>query len=434
MLKPKVGLAVVYHPYEEEAEEAPRLLLRTQKTLEGLGLNVVSAGSPVHDTRTAIKAGKKFRDECVDLICLPLATWSSDYVVLDILEQIEVPAVTWAFPGINTGSLCGVQQVDCVLKELNKKYKFVYGDDEKARREILAYSRAAALRNSLRNTRMGLLGYRTSGMTEVAFDEYALKSVFGPRVVHIGIDDLRDQVEGIYGDEPANLWKKVKENVGRVTANESEGIYSARVYLALRQFIREHELSGIATECYPKLMGQVCLAHSLLGEEGIVAACEGDMNSALAMLMLSKLTGSPVHNTDLLAVYEEDNSAVFSHCGSGGFSLAEKKEDIGLAPVRLALTGVCVLYPSKPGKVTVVNLVGRENSYRMCVVLGEAVHTELVFPGNPIRVRLPIEIGEFLDIVAEEGFGHHWMIGYGDVATEISYLASLNDVEAVTIS
>jgi L-fucose isomerase-like protein len=433
MLKPKVGIAVIYHPYEEGASDAQNLLLKSTDVLLNLGLDAVTSKKPVHDTKTAIAAGKIFKKEDVDLVCLPLATWSSDYTVLDLLEQIDVPVITWAFPGVNTGSLCGVQQINCVLKELNKEYKFVYGDNEKAHQEILSYSKAVALKNKLRNTHLGLVGYRISGMMEVAFDEFALKSVFGPRVVHMGIDDLKIQTEKISDDESRILWNKVKEKVGKVTADEDDGIYSSKIYIVLKKFIHDHGLSGIATECYPKLMGQVCLAHSLLSEEGVVASCEGDINSALAMLILYELTGLPVHNTDLLAVYEKDNSILFSHCGSGGFSLAEKTENIHLDSVRLAHTGVCVLYPSKPGKVTMINLVGRKDTYRMCVVKGEAVNTEMVFPGNPLRIKIPIEINDFLEIIAEKGFGHHWMIVYDDVINDLVNLTSLIGVQMVPI-
>ena len=433
MLKPKVGLAVVYHPYEEGAEDASELFSRTKLVLSNLGLNVVPADDLICDEKTAVKAGEKFRNENVDLICLPLATWSSDSTVLDLLEQVDVPVITWAFPGVNTGSLCGVQQIDCVLKELDKEYKFVYGDEEDAYREILDYSRAVSLRKKLRNARIGLIGYRTEGMTEVTFDEYALKSVFGPRVIHIGIHELKEKTEKTSEDKAKNLWEEIKGKVGRVTADENEGVYSTRVFFALKQIIQEYNLSGIATGCYPGLMGQVCLAHSLLSEEGVVAACEGDVNSAVAMLMLYELTGAPVHNTDLLAIYEEDNSILFSHCGSGGFSLAKRRKEISLEPVRLARRGVCALFTSKPGKVTLVNLVGRKDTYRMCVVSGEAIPTEMVFRGNPVRVKIPIDVHEFLEIIASEGFGHHWMIGYGDVKAELIYLASLNGVRVVSI-
>lgn len=139
MLKPKIGLAVIYHPYEEGAEEAPKLLSKTKHILDGLGLEVVLCDDLVSDSKTAIKAGNRFREARVDLMCLPLATWSSDYVVLDMLEQEDVPVITWAFPGVNTGSLCGCQQIDCVLRELDKEYRLVYGETPQAKKEILDY-------------------------------------------------------------------------------------------------------------------------------------------------------------------------------------------------------------------------------------------------------------------------------------------------------
>ncbi len=79
----------------------------------------------------------------------------------------------------------------------------------------------------------------------------------------------------------------------------------------MKKWIQKEALSGLAVECYPDFMGQICLAYSLLGEEGIPGSCEGDVNSLVAMIILHLLTKIPVHNTDLLAVYAEDNSIVF---------------------------------------------------------------------------------------------------------------------------
>ncbi|MGQ9514754.1 MAG: hypothetical protein ACUVTL_06870 [Thermoproteota archaeon] len=426
-------MAVLYHPYEEGAKEAPDLFSRTRMLLSDQGLDVVPADHLVHDASTAIEAGKKFRELKVDLICLPLATWSSDYAVLDMLEEIEVPVIAWAFPGVNTGSLCGCQQIACVLKELNKEFKFVYGDTQSAIREIWTYSRAVALKNRLRKVRLGLIGYRIPGMTEITFDEYAMKSVFGPRIVHMGIDELKDESDRVQEEDAKLIWKELREKVRNITSSEEECLSSIKIYLALKSFIRRNNLLGLAVECYPNLMGQVCLPYSILSEEGIVCSCEGDVNSALAMFMLHELCEIPVHNTDLLAIYEEDNSILLSHCGSGGFSIAENIEDIVLGPVRLAHKGVCVLFPSKPGRVTLVNLVGRKDTYRMCVMSGEAVHTEMVFPGDPIRVKIPIKVDELLRIVARFGFGHHWMIGYGDLRKELLELGRLVGIRTISI-
>ncbi len=226
---------------------------------------------------------------------------------------------------------------------------------------------------------------------------------------------------------------KDQKKVGKVNVDGKEGLNSVKTYLVFKKWIKGKNLSGLAVECYPDFMGKVCLAYSLLSEEGISGSCEGDVNSLVAMLMLYFLTGSPVHNTDLLIPYKEDNSILFSHCGSGGFSLAEDKENISLSPVRLANKGVCVLFPGKPGKVTLVNLVGRKDTYRMCIVKGEAVKTEMVFAGNPVRVKLPIPVNKFLDIVAENGFGHHWMIGYGDVKEELEDFCKLVGLHYISV-
>ena len=56
-------------------------------------------------------------------------------------------------------------------------------------------------------------------------------------------------------------------------------------------------------------------------------ACEGDVNGAVGQLMLTLLTGQPTHNTDWLDPLD-DGTVVFTHCGSGSFSLAEQPSDI----------------------------------------------------------------------------------------------------------
>ena len=56
----------------------------------------------------------------------------------------------------------------------------------------------------------------------------------------------------------------------------------------------------------------------------------------------------------------------------------------------------------------------------VCSILeGEAVHTEMIFPGNPVRIVFEEKTGDIIDWIFEHGIGHHWMIGYGHFAAEI---------------
>jgi len=413
----RLGFAVIRHPLEEGGEEAPRILEEGAGALRAAGIEIVEAPGFIEDEASAVAAGRRFYDERVPLIVLAAATWSADSLLLDLLEECRVPLVTWAFPGMKTGSMCGCQQFGCVLKELGKEYRFAFGSarDPAAIGRIVEYAKAVGLAADLRKVRLGLAGYRIAGMTEVTFDELELKAALGPRVIHYGLDDIERQMRDVPAAEARALWRARLGGIAKVSAGDAEIIDSMRGAIALRRIAERDRLSGMAVECYPRFMGRLCLAASLLADEGIAIGCEGDVNSTVAMLILERLTGGPVHNTDGLGVDFDKGSIVFSHCGSGSLRLAASPEAIEIAHVRLMDQGACALFPGRPGPVTLVNLVGRRGTYRMGIAFGEAIPTGMVFAGNPTEVVIEGGVRPYLDLIAREGLGHHWMIGYGDV-------------------
>jgi len=180
-------------------------------------------------------------------------------------------------------------------------------------------------------------------------------------------------------------------------------------------------------------MGKVCLGASLLAEEGIPIGCEGDINGTLGMLILTRLTGQPVHNTDLLDPIPAHNSIVLSHCGSGGFSLAGDPSQITLGPVRLMNQGLCCLFTARPGPCTLINLVPTLDGYRMGVLYGEAVETTMVFPGNPLEVRFKSDYRDVLAWIVDQGLGHHWMAVYGDLRLVLGDLTRMVGCELLSM-
>ncbi len=88
--------------------------------------------------------------------------------------------------------------------------------------------------------------------------------------------------------------------------------------------------------------------------------------------------------------------------------------------MRLANQGVCSLFPAKAGPVTLVNLIPSGEGYQLAVMEGEALPAEMVFPGNPLRVKFQPPVREILAWIHAEGVGHHWLAGYGHVAAELN--------------
>jgi hypothetical protein len=75
--------------------------------------------------------------------------------------------------------------------------------------------------------------------------------------------------------------------------------------------------------------------------------------------------------------------------------------------------------------VTLINLMPCGAGYQMAVMQGQAFHTEMVFPGNPLRVAFAQPVEQIIDWIHDQGIGHHWMAGYGHVATELRELARI---------
>ena len=430
-----LGLAVVASPLEVGAGEAPALLERLQEAFVRTSfagrMEFSMVWEPVTSPAAAVEAGRRFHDWRVDALCVVAASWFEDYLVLDLLEECDVPVVVWARPGMETGSLCGVQQLCFMLKQLAHPYCFLFDqvDAAGALDRAWEFAAAAALRHRLRRARIGYLGHRVEGMTETTAHELALKKALGPRVVGIDSQAFLERAARVPTASVAGQWEQLKGQVGRVASTDAAGLESLQVYAAMKEVVEQAGLSAVAVGCYPHLMGKVCLAASLLGEQGIPVACEGDVNGALGMLMLTGLTGQPVHNTDLLDPIPGENAIVFSHCGSGGFSLAGGPVTLG--PVRLMDNGLCCLFLPRTGPVTLVNVVPTMDNYRLGVLYGEATKTDMVFPGNPLRVRFASGYRDVLGWIVEQGLGHHWMAAYGDLRQPLADLAGMTGCECI---
>ena len=418
-LRPRVGVGSLSSPLEVGADRATEAARQLAELLSESGCEVIELGA-IGDADQAVAAGRKLAESHADAAALAPTSWFEDYLVLDLLAECRLPLLLWPLPGMETGALCGCQQLTCCLKRLGEAYECVFGPiragDALGRAE--AFLRAAALRGRLRRARVGLAGHRVAGMTEAAADEITLKKAIGPRIVPLDLPKLLARADEMPTDKAQKLWRELVGRSGKCNVAEEAGVDSMRMYAAVKELIGRHGLDALAIGCYPHLMGRVCLAASVLADEGVPLGCEGDVNGAVGQLILTLLTGRPTHNTDWLEPLD-DGTVVFTHCGSGSFSLAANPQEITLGPVRLMDRGVCALFPARPGPVTLLNLVPAGDGYQCAMLEGEAIPTEMVFPGNPLRVRFAQPTDALIDWIHREGIGHHWMAGYGHVGREI---------------
>jgi L-fucose isomerase-like protein len=418
-LMPRVGVGSLCSPLEVGADRAPQAAIELCRILKDAGCEVVELG-PVDRPDKSVAAGRKLAESHVHAVALVATSWFEDYLAFDLSEECRVPLLLWSLPGMETGALCGVQQLTVCLKQLGVPYLAIYGafDSPDGLKHGKTFVRAMALSYRLRRARIGLAGYRIGGMMEVAVNELALKKCFGPRIVPLDLPRLLAAAKELPDQQVLESWRGVIGRAGCCKVSDTDGLDSMKIYVVMQQLVEQYGLDALAVGCFPHLMGRVCLAASLLADQGIPLACEGDVGGALGQLMLTLLTDGPTHNTDWLDPLDE-NTNVFTHCGSGSFSLAENPADIQLNSVRLMGQGVCALFPAKPGPVTMLNILPIETGYQIAVLEGHAISTSMVFPGNPLRVTFGRPIAELIDWIYDEGIGHHWMAAYGHVGAEV---------------
>lgn len=438
-MSPKLGVLVAVEPlYDFGSERAPEILNEALTNFKAMNLQLVSAGHIVASENEASKTAIDLRLQDVDLVCIVLATWAPDSYILRILDEIQVPLVIWALPDNRSLSVCSAQLFCSVLNELGRDYKFLCGrmNESHLLKTLATYSKAACLVRLLRNVSIGVVGDRPFSMKSLSVDELELKEVFGPSLTRLSLYDLIVEKEKVDDEEARSTWASIRSRVGSLLTNKDSAMSSTRTFLALRRLVSRVGFDAMAVGCdHPKLKGEVCLALSLLNDDGFVAGPEADVHSTLAMLIMNLLTGRPIFNTDLISADEEDNSMVFSHCGCGPFSYADEPSKIVLDTHKEIKEGLAVFYSSKPArKMTVVNLVGRKGTYRMCVATGEAVETDMVYQGNPMRVKFSgTNVRQILNVMTQEGFGHHWNLVEGDVSAELVEFCRLKRIKCITI-
>lgn len=446
MVFPKVALISLYHPLfglkqiEKVRMEASSRLKQMQ--IELIELSVIDAKSVfpevIHHTREACQ-------ECiqkdVDLVLLLFCTWVPEEVPNTIaMELFHYPMLLWAIPEPSELiSPCGLISATSNFIRLGKKFSYVIGSptNQQTMETILAIAKAVAVVKKLKRCRIGVVGYVCPGMIDVTFNEVDVRAL-GPELVHLDLLELLAKFEKIRENEVSVEINRLKGAVKNITAQENDIVNSVKLYLALREIVREHNLDAIGVRCWPELREQlgltICYALARLGDEGTPGIDENDVTGGITQLVMSWLTEQPTFIADLSAIYMDKNAIQLWHCGAAPLKLAL---DIKNAQVcgHHALArkkGAVVEFPLKLGRVTIAKLSRPVmGEYRMLIMTGNVIETPATH-GNPVNVKLDSPINQVLEAWVKEGIEHHAILAYGDIKRELVELCQIMKIKHVT--
>lgn len=329
--------------------------------------------------------------------------------------------------------------------EIGLKHKFVYGfpEDPETIKKIKVYARAARAANKLKGSTVGLMGGISMGAFPGRVDEAFWMKKFGLNIDQVDQYVIIREAEQMPKEEVTREYEELRNVVGNVPPLDDIMDRSVRLYLAMKKVIQENAYDFAALKCFPEIgdyYATACLAQSLLGYQGFISACIGDLNTALTAYILHLLSGSSAFSPDVQRVRKKDGVVVLASDGACPLSFAENKEEVKLSKRGIfgegEADGICVGLVCKPGTVTLARLTRIEGKYFMHIASGETyvppedtLTEELNECGFPYWPHAFIKLNGDVDLFVQNQRSEYVSMCYGDLREELLDLCYLLEIE-----
>ena len=403
-------------------------------------IEIFTNEKPLVEPVEAREFGYEICAQNVDGVIVFFDTWAEPSVAMAFVQEIKhLPLAVWGFPmfeygGIkeSTGSFVAIAVFCGSLRRLGIKHKMINGlpQDKAVQKEIDSFYKVSSTIKKLRATRIGLVGYAAMSIYSGTFDHLLMKGIIGPEVLQIDSYNLLDIAEKADSNQYGEFTRKVK-SVAKISSDVKD-IYmekEGRIYHAAKELIKKYNLNSINIKCQYELSQDykciACPALSLIADEGIVAACEGDMLTTASQVILNYLTGQAISYGDILDV--QNGEALFSACGFAPYSTALDPDKVELRDIGHAgFNGPVVSLVMKKGTVTYMRLNETRGGYIMGMGTGEGLDTELRqgrFPA--LKFKINGNQGNFIKSLHSQ----HYALCYGDVTDKLLDLCSFLGID-----
>ena len=169
---------------------------------------------------------------------------------------------------------------------------------------------------SLQGVRIGLFGQPSDWLIASGVDRDYLLEHFGVETLDIDLQRLIDGIKTVSKDEALKVAQDiVKRSRDTVEPSCADMLEAAKAYLAIKKICMEERLDAMTIRCFDivNTCGTTsCLALALLNDEGIVAGCEGDMQTLMSMLLAKRLCGAEAFMANPSNLTE--STTMLAHC------------------------------------------------------------------------------------------------------------------------
>lgn len=253
-----------------------------------------------------------------------ISTGGVENIFLDLLKRNLVGTNVTLIADGRFNSLAASMEILTYLNNNNIKAFIAYGSNEEISARLKEHPHvdfvneqcgSAAL--SLSGDKIAVFGEPSDWLIASNVDRDFLKQKFNIDFVDIPLDTLFRRFSLIDDNMVEFLAADFQAVTSRGETTERDLLDSLKIYLAINQICQENNCTCATVRCFSiieKLKATGCLALALLNDEGIDAACEGDLQSLLSMILVRRVTGMPSFMANPSAMSKDNHTTTFAHC------------------------------------------------------------------------------------------------------------------------
>ena len=248
-----------------------------------------------------------------------IATGGVERLVIQHFESLPRPAVILA-DGMQN-SLAAALEVSSWLRNRGMKSEILHGElTSIIKRVHILYNNFQAQR-SLFGVRIGVIGTPSSWLVASNVDYLLAKRRWGVEYIDIPLERVYKVYDRITDNEVGASCAAVASQALACREGTPEDMLKAmRLYRAIKRVCKEEKLSAVTLSCF-KMIERTgttgCLALAMLNDEGILAGCEGDLQSIFTLLAAKALTGKVGFMANPSMINTRTNELILAHCTIG---------------------------------------------------------------------------------------------------------------------
>jgi len=410
------------------------LIERAKSALVSAGLKVVEHGVIVASKEEARTAFRKMKsDPTVDAVVLFSGTWVWAANLVAAIRDYTGSGkgvLLWTHPGSQGWRPVGGLVLHGGLLEIGVEHKFVYGglDENDTVEKIVSYAQASHLKNLLNMSTIGTFGGRGMGQTCGAADPSQWMRMFGIDIDSRDTSELTQAAEAVSESELDELKPRLAQLFGTEPARTPVTERSIRLYLALKKIVAKEKFDFYTIQSFPGLAedySATCFAQSMMLEDGFGTSTLGDFNTALTVLLLTKLSKERVYYGDLQNINKKTKEIKIIGDGACPPSLAGKLGPAGFSehgiPTEGEAGGLSVKLICKVGEGVLARL-GRVNGEFQMVIARcsvfepapEQVEDRLNECGIPFWPHGFVTAHCDIDVLLQNWTNEYACLGYGE--------------------